>query len=64
MLKSLSQLDLIKTAIDDLIDGTNCSVLLKKGLGSVIASMCSFDNNNPSMLSSLLEISFFQLLIT
>lgn len=51
-------------AVNDLVAGTNCSVVLKKGLGSVLASLCSFDPDNASLLSSLLSISFFQLLIT
>lgn len=51
-------------AVTDLVSGTNCSVLLKKGLGSVLSAMCSFDPENPSLLSSFLDISFYQLLIT
>jgi len=46
------------SAVDDLVNGINCAVVIKKGLGSVLATMCSFDPDNFSMLSSLLEISF------
>jgi len=58
VLKSIDQLDKMMTAIQDLVDGLNCSVIIKKGLGSFLATTCSFDPKNFSMLSSLLEISF------
>lgn len=64
MLKSVDQLDKTVTAIHDLVSGLNCSVIIKKGLGSFLATTCSFDPNNFSMLSSLLDISFYQLLVT
>jgi len=51
-------------AIEDLVSGLNCSVMIKKGLGSVLATTCSFDPENFSLLSSLLGISFYQLLVT
>lgn len=64
MLKSLTQIDAMVAAVDDLVSGLNCSVVIKKGLGSVVASMCSMDPENSSMLSSLLEISFYQFIVT
>lgn len=45
-------------------DGVNCAVILKKGLAVVLDSLCAFDPENPSLLSALLEISFFQMFIT
>lgn len=64
VLKSLTQIDNMMNAVNDLINGVNCSVMIKKGLGSLLATMCSFDPENFSLLSSLLEISFYQLLVT
>lgn len=58
VIKSLTQIDDMLSAVDDLVNGINCAVVIKKGLGSVLATMCSFDPDNFSMLSSLLEISF------
>lgn len=58
VIKSMAQIDRMMDGVQSLLNGTNCSVIIKKGLGSLLAAMCSFDKDNFSMLSSLLEISF------
>jgi len=55
---SLTQLDAMVAGVDELVNGLNCSVVIKKGLGSVLATMCSLDPENFSALSAILEISF------
>jgi len=64
IIKSFDQIDKLLSSVDGLINGSNCQVIVKKGLGSVLSTMCSFDADNLSMLSSLLEISFYQLMVT
>jgi len=64
VVKSLIQIEALFEGVNKLVNGLNCSVVIKKGLGSVLATMCSFDPDNFSMLSSLLEISFYQLIVT
>jgi hypothetical protein len=60
----LPQFQSVYDSFIELKDGINCAIILKKGLGAVLASLCAFDPKNPTLISSLLELSFYQLFIT
>lgn len=54
----------LQNNISSLVNGVNCSLIITKGVNLILDNMCATGAENPTIMSGILAVSFYQMMIT